>query len=47
MKKPTTLQEIRDAAASMFKDPAVTSVNVMTGFGFECTVYRDGKVVGL
>jgi len=41
--KPTTLLEIRNAAKSMFSDPAVISVNIIASFG-EVTVYRDGVV---
>jgi hypothetical protein len=41
--KPTTLFEIRNAAKSMFSDPAVISVNIIASFG-EVTVYRDGVV---
>lgn len=40
---PATLTEIRAAAASMFADPAVVSVNVQASFG-EVTVHRDGTI---
>lgn len=43
MNKPTTLTEIRNAAASMFADVAVHSVNVEASFGL-VTVFRDGEV---
>jgi hypothetical protein len=41
--KPTTLTEIRNAAASMFSDSAVVSVNVEASFGM-VTVYRNGEI---
>lgn len=40
---PSTLNEIRACAASMFSDPAVESVNVGASFG-EVTVKRDGSI---
>ena len=40
---PSNLTEIRQAAASMFADPAVTSVNVQATFGL-VTVYRNGDI---
>jgi hypothetical protein len=43
MNKPTTLTEIRNAAASMFNDSAVLSVNIEASFGV-VTVFRDGII---
>jgi hypothetical protein len=40
---PSNLTEIRQAAASMFTDPAVSSVNVQATFGL-VTVYRNGDI---
>ena len=40
---PTTLTEIRNAAASMFADKAVISVNITASFGM-VTVYRNGDI---
>ena len=44
--KPTTLLEIRNAAASMFNDKAVISVNIEASFGI-VTVLRDGTIIML
>lgn len=41
--KPTTLSEIVNAAAPMFKDPAVIFVEVEASFG-KVQVRRDGTV---
>lgn len=43
MPLPSNLSEIRAAAASMFSDPAVTSVNVQASFGL-VRVMRDGSI---
>jgi hypothetical protein len=43
MNLPTTLTEIRNAAASMFDDNAVVSVNVQASFGL-VTVFRNGEI---
>lgn len=43
MNYPTTLADIRKAAASMFADPAVISINIIASFG-EVTVYRNGRI---
>ena len=40
---PSNLNEIRNAAAAMFSDPAVISVNVEATFGL-VTVYRNGDI---
>jgi hypothetical protein len=40
---PTTLNEIRNAASSMFSNPAVESVNVQATFGM-VTVFRNGDI---
>jgi hypothetical protein len=40
---PTTLTEIRNAAASMFADKAVISANITASFGM-VTVYRNGDI---
>jgi hypothetical protein len=44
MPLPSTLSEIRAAAASMFSDPAVISVNVQASFGL-VQVMRDGTIL--
>jgi len=44
--KPSTLLEIRNAAASMFNDKAVISVNIEASFGI-VTVLRDGTIIML
>jgi hypothetical protein len=43
MKLPSNLIEIRQAAAPLFLDPAVTSVGVQSTFG-SVTVFRDGTI---
>ena len=43
MTLPSNLSEIRQAAASMFLDPAVVSVEVQSTFG-KVTVFRDGTI---
>jgi hypothetical protein len=40
---PTTLNEIRNSASSMFNDKAVASVNVETTYGL-VTVFRNGDI---
>jgi hypothetical protein len=40
---PSNLNEIRNAAASIFSDPAVISVNVEATFGL-VTVHRNGDI---
>jgi len=43
MNTPSNLTEIRQAASSMFLDPAVVSVEVESTFGL-VTVFRDGTI---
>jgi hypothetical protein len=43
VKLPANLSEIREAAASMFLDSAVVSVNVQSTFG-TVTVFRNGEI---
>ena len=40
---PSTLNEIRELAQTVFSNPAAKSVNINTTFGI-VTVYRDGQI---